>query len=644
MISIPVSFGAFVFSPKYQALIDEGAPLTGRANALTVQRVGNWPVYAGKAVEGMTLPIKVIWPAGLGGNLEELKAKLLVVDPAGEQPPQALVLSDGSSQWYYEAVVLAIDDLEGNSVMVMFYIAEPVLRAVTTSAQNVTLTGNSTNASITSNGTIPTKPVLTITPNAAKTVSGAYQNRISCILYNKLDDKVSRWPIDITNGGLNTAALVSGGYLQASCVDLRVFVDGVETPRYLGNPNAANTKVWVNFDFSPLQKCVLSGAMAAGDTITSLQLKKDNHTKKFLGKVPASGAVLIDSELFTYSGRDVKAYTLTGVCRAQRLTSAAGHSAGALVYWVEHDVAILYGNAGAYAGDSYDNQDARAPMFDLASSSNSSWVYADFADAAKLRTGLWENQVSKRRGNLTFCATADPTVDADGMADPASMAGLWMIAYKKGAKWQAEDAELEWRLNNPAGIAAVTLSGKKYFAHAWPKVQLKRYTSSGWKVVYTEAQGNPASWQAWSASNLNCGNSVAIRVIMDGALPQKDSNTFFGIDAATAAINTANLPFIAVINPGAISSNYPLIMEIANATTGDYLVINWPGKVGESLVVDCESKTASSPSMPNAAMCVYTPVPRAAWMSLAAGANSLTISDNYSTNVLIRFEWKDRAA
>jgi hypothetical protein len=635
----PTGYGSFTFSPKYSAVIDEDAPLSGRGSVLSVQRTNNWPVYAGKLLEGITLPVNIFWKAGSGGSFEELKAAMLLTEAAAKP----LTLTDGSRDWFYEAAVLGFEDLGPGYVTALFYVAEPILQAASVTSASKTVASASDTLGVSSAGTIPTRPLLMITANAAKAVAGVYQNKIAAIIYNKLAEKLTRYPLDVVSAGLNTVALVSGGFLQASGVDLRVFVDGVESPRYLGAMNTAGTRVWVNLDFQPGQSAKLGATMGAGDTIGSLQLKKEAASKTFLNKIPTAGAVLIDAELFTYTGKDTKAYTLTGVARAQRLTSAAGHSLGAATWWVEHDISLVYGNASAYAGDTYDNQDARMPTFNLSSSSNGSWVYSEFADAAKQRSGAWISQVNKKKSAATFCSSADPSADADAINDPVIYPGLYMRTSKKGAKWQPEDAELEWRLNNPVGITGIAASGKKNFLHDWPKMKLKRAAGGGWKDAYSEAAGSPNSWQAWSMST-SFASTDTIRWLMDGSIPGKDSFSYWGMGAATVTIDASKVPVILVINPGAIANNYPLSAVITNQASGEQLWINWPGKVGETLTIDCVNKLAWSASMPNASMCVSTPDIRQHWMQILPGANTLAYYDPDTVNVTFGVQFRDRQA
>src|SRR4030042_1660518 len=93
---------------------------------------------------------------------------------------------------------------------------------------------------------------------------------------------------------------------------------------------------------------------------------------------------------FTYTGKNNALQRFAGCIRAARGTAAGAHGLGDTVWWVQHDIWILYGNAAATAPTVDGNYE---PAFELDDSVNTSWVYAEFGENDGLRTGQWSPKV-----------------------------------------------------------------------------------------------------------------------------------------------------------------------------------------------------------------------------------------------------------
>lgn len=76
---------------------------------------------------------------------------------------------------------------------------------------------------------------------------GRYLNSVS-IIYEPWRNCGS-YPVEIS-GGLDTAALVAAGKMQADGSDLVVRVEGKEVSRWLAGMNTPSTKVWINLHLS----------------------------------------------------------------------------------------------------------------------------------------------------------------------------------------------------------------------------------------------------------------------------------------------------------------------------------------------------------------------------------------------------------
>lgn len=139
-----------------------------------------------------------------------------------------------------------------------FVAADPVWRSVTpnTDSQNITADGQTW--TLTNNGTHDALPIFTITPTSANTNTWNYHKRI--ILRNPMTETAipAGYWYDITNGGLDTATLVSGGKMQSDGDDVRVVFRGQDIPRYLQSFNTSSTKIWIRFPV-PLPKATVDG-------------------------------------------------------------------------------------------------------------------------------------------------------------------------------------------------------------------------------------------------------------------------------------------------------------------------------------------------------------------------------------------------
>lgn len=221
------------------------------------------------------------------------------------------------------------------------------------------------------------------------------------------------YPIDITNGALDSTAMVDGQD------DLRVFVDGVEVDRYLERPNTTGTAVWCSISFQPMRTAESAVAMTAGSPANggSLLVSNAEGTTAF----PEQGALLIGTECITYKGKTFD--TFLDVRRSRRGTIPASHSAGDTIYWVEHRIAIIYGYSGAWVPKADPD---RKPMIDLATSTNAHHKYGTtdgFIDPDTLRPGQWIRELrgvgkvgefnaqSQASGEAVFGVT-EPTAEA----------------------------------------------------------------------------------------------------------------------------------------------------------------------------------------------------------------------------------------
>lgn len=248
------------------------------------------------------------------------------------------------------------------------------------------------NWTITPTGSMRTYPTIEITPDAVKAHANGYIARMFVVTANKVSRTVMDslglgFPVDIMNHLFDMATLTTGS-MQADGDDLRVFVDGkriknfIGEDRFFGHIDAATTKVWTNIAFRPCRTATLD---AAAFTAISPANTESIHVDNMGGLAgwPSSGYLLLDDEVIYYSERD-SAY-FYDIRRAQMGTAAAAHNDAITLYWVEHEIQVLYDyTAAANPPASTDVQ----PVIDLENSTNAYHVYpGPFIDPDSLRTG-----------------------------------------------------------------------------------------------------------------------------------------------------------------------------------------------------------------------------------------------------------------
>jgi len=245
-------------------------------------------------------------------------------------------------------------------------------------ANDSTVGDNVSEFSVYNNGNIDEdEAVITLKPVTQKNAADSYQYCFDIVLANRVPRAYSNYAIDLfdarvtPSGGLDTAALVSAGKVQADGDDFRVFIDSEEAPRWFGTAanhdfNSQYTQVWVNFELEPAKEAILDGAIDNSQTTITV-------TKGDTSPFPSFGFLVIESECIEYTGKTQS--TFTGCVRASRGTSAASHADGLSCYWVEKKIQCVYGHTAATAPDARDD---RKPMFDFDDSFNDHLVWTSF--------------------------------------------------------------------------------------------------------------------------------------------------------------------------------------------------------------------------------------------------------------------------
>lgn len=632
---------------NYSAFFVAGVPLLPQTDPILIERSENWPVFAGKSLPGheITLEIRINGAMGaIGARRDELKAWFATDD----QALRKLLISDpdnAGKQWYLMATPTDFV-VDGRRVILTLSVPDPYWRSETVNSDTWTVTASGQTRNITVGGNANARPTFAITPNNAKAGGFGYK-RFVAVRNTISGRKLVDYPVELTGGGWNTAAEVTAGRMQADADDLRVMVDDTEVARLVAAPNAAATKVWSLLTLPEPVTLTLNGGIGSG-AISTLNFRKTGANKAGLKRLGAKFILQIENEFLLCSAPNANGYRCAVTSRAAFGSIAAAHADATACYHLPHAVWVYYGNSVASAPDL---DTSRLPIFDTANSTNTSWVYADFADADGLRAGSWVGSLLKSDSDVADGTRGRGTSDIYtatqvGEADPASVAGIQIAAYQKGGAWKGETASVEWRWNNPVGATHVaSASGSKYRVSTdWPSTAaLQKYTGGAWANVTNQAMpASAASWTAWSIGSTALGAScTTLRLHMNGSVKARaDNYAALEMNAITLTLDSSRAPSVTF---GAQQGNYDLDAVLTNTTTGDSLILRFLMGTGQTLTINCEDKTViHATSGANARPALDTDTRRLQWMDCPPGVNTFQWTESGVANCTIVTTWRDR--
>lgn len=431
---------------------------------------------------------------------------------------------------------------------------------------------------------------------------------------------------------LNTAALISASKMMSSCYDIRVMVDGQQCNRWIASPNTAATKIWFNLAMDEGQTLELKTAIGASASISQIEFKKSSDSRAKLKKIQTHGYFVHGTEWIEYDGVDTDECTVAVKGRAVYGTTMQAHSVGDLFNWMQHAVVLLYGHLSTTSPDADDaHYNDTKPMFDLANSTNDSWVYdttSGFYDEAHpLRPGQFKPYL-ERVGNLSdyYAIYNSDLASNTGM-------GMSMLSWYKGSKLQAEKATIAWGFGWPGKINTVSMTGRKYRSTAnWAGTSAVRleYSNDQNKWYTSWSEGTPSSagsWQSITQSAKAANSAKYVRFALTGTLPATSSENYFEVLTVTIAFVSANNPTGTLL---AEQDNILLDFTLSNSTTGESIKFFYPVRADIPLTLDGENNVATfgNEDRIESAQAAITldDNSREIWMNLVPGVNSLIIS------------------
>jgi hypothetical protein len=635
---------------NYKASLTLDNQAQAGADVVEVVRAEESPAYGGKVFQSRTWKLTV---SVTGGSIETLQN--LFDYRQVDQVPFVVTDMDTSADYYIYAT-----PAKTPPTLVPPYVFKVTLysngdpwRKVTPTTSTTQCTASPTSIVVSNGGSYTALPVFQITPKTAKTGGYTYARYVTT--YNQTDKTAKGYPVDVLGGSFNHAALVSGGKALASGADWRVLVDGNPVEYYAkgGGFNSTTLRCFINLDYSPKAEAVLATSITSG-ALTEIEIAPSADAVAFLQKLRTAPnkQFLIDNEIFIATSSQytptASTYKITGVSRAQRWTTAASHTAGAAIRWLEHDIIVQYGNAAATAQT---NGTANAPMFGD-TSTNTSWVYASYFDRLlPTRPGSWIPSLAKSTG-VNFGGTSNyytANHNTDVTSGAADEMGARIAAWTLYNLPRTETATVTWSFACPFGsLTDVTTSGELYRAStSWPTTAgLQKLLNGIWSNVWTEA--SPASATTWT--NLSAGvhgitKSLGgyfsnIRYCLDGSVAGTLGNlACIEVDSIAIAKSSSYVP---VVSLGAENGQYGMELTITNAATGEAFTITGPAKIDTPIIVDCDKQTVTLDGM-NVYPYLKLSTERRVWMRYVAGNNTLTVTESGIVRVDVTSAHEERS-
>jgi hypothetical protein len=627
-------------STNYQAVIQPGNSMpSATANFIDIGQ-GN-PVLAGKTLDGGYFTIHII----LRGNVETQRDELNGwFSPADFTPHKLVALDKDNSDkdWYLEGYPVTPPMIaEGVAkYSITLALTTPYWIENDLNTDTWAITSPTDTNVITAVGNVPALPTFVITPNSAKDTGTGWKKKTFKAIHTN-GWGMQNLPVDITDGGWDTATIVGAGDMLASGNDVRVSVNGVDVMRWPGGGgwNNAATKIWVTLNFSVQPTLALATTLDNSTLPATINITYTDVTIT----LPQNSTFQIGTELFTYSSYTVnastKTITFTMVERGAKGSTKATHAIADTAYWIENEIWILYDNSGAaapaYLSSGWYTE--LIPAIDLVNSTNASFIYATFG------IGYYKGQAPMtpvRSGTISYLNNYVSENYAGAPTDPPAVIGLGNSLGGFGSGIQFP--YVAWGFYHAGTISNFksTCDTIRYSTvPEWPTNVIITNKNDGTGTVYYNIP-SPSTDSAWEPLSIDVvTSSKNIYFFMTGA---QNPMPIALAELQDATLTIANPPTITSM--GAAQENYTIGGSLKNNTTVETVVFNGVvTKTTLALTINCETQEVyNADGRRVRGMLSFNGEKRDEWITLQAGANTLAWSDAGTNDLTIVTTWRSR--
>jgi len=458
-------------------------------------------------------------------------------------------------------------------------------------------------------------------------------------------------------------AIIYLSMMEADGGDIQVTVDGIQDNFWLQDINNATSQIWINANLSPGYAMTNGVLIASSGAITTITLENSTANIDAINALPSNGRLMIDSELFSYTDKNVTTRQFTGVTREAFNTAAAEHTVGDYVRWIEKEIYIYH---GAHDLPAFVVDDTYKPYIEL-NSTNASWTWdATFTstDSSSYfvtdRPTAWtwgdrysiSTPVAYYAGTAPYTrryyesmSTSSPSTQTGSASKTMSVLGSW-VPDQSYSKYQYDG----WGIYAQSGFTNVTANGKRWKSSAagtdWWHITGGMYMF--WKGVAILNTGAfnvsaPAATDTvdtWTETDLDLGGTFYyLSFIPRREAANKDGEIRTEVDALTLTLSSDH-PTATV---GSSIEYYHINASLINTTTDDYINIDYYCNLNTALIISTSAHTVvDNDSGAYARGAIALSNYRHDWLKMAPGVNVLQWDETDATGLTIVVKRRER--
>lgn len=602
---------------NYIADFPENAPLVNPSTPILVDMLDVPSLTVGRRMTGSTVTIFIQPQTAYRTKREELRELFKTEERFTYYTLTAHDEDNSDQDWFIEAAPLTVTPKDDSFIVVLATKTPYWKSTQAAETHGFTASGQTIDYTVSAGPNHSMFPKITLLPQAQK--AGGYLYERWLMMRNQ-NNATGRGPFDFGDS-LDTAALVTAGKMLSSGFDVRLLINNVEVPRWFGNFNSADTKIWATVQMPNTYSLLLKTTISNIGTPTDIEFKPTALNIERFKSWPDEGTIVIDSEGFTYTSKDETAMKVSGITRSYRNTTAATHTVPVYAHLQTIDVKLVYGNNVA---DDPEYPDDEKPTIDLDNSTNLNHITTYFGNSGGARDPQWA--FTKSKGNSP--ESREYTFDHGDDVDPYEVAGMQASSYDVAGVWRADTVSMRWAFVPLYRVNAFTIAGERY----------STLVTSPNGRVYTELAGKktmryliPANsllttWQSWThtSSGLAASQIDTLYVSFIGSVGGiEDAVSRLEIQTFSITYNTNYVPTV-VYGPENGTYDYDLVLR--NVTTGHIITVKRKVRMAPgTIVIDVEEHQVLVNGKKSSTG--VTPRNTKEWFKLDPGVNQIRVTE-----------------